>query len=78
MELEITALHLTDDGGKRFCAKGNAAIRQLDRERAGVIDRVADGHGLGTRSIAAYCEKHDAMRAYSAENGWFTVQITQP
>ncbi|MBQ9647038.1 MAG: sensor histidine kinase, partial [Oscillospiraceae bacterium] len=37
-----------------------------------------DGHGLGTRSIAAYCEKHDAMCAYSAEDGWFTVQITQP
>lgn len=37
-----------------------------------------DGHGLGTRSIAAYCEKHDAMCAYTAEGGWFTVQITQP
>ena len=37
-----------------------------------------DGHGLGTRSIAAYCEKHGAMCAYSAEGGWFTVQITQP
>ena len=37
-----------------------------------------EGHGLGTRSIAAYCEKHGAMCAYSAEGGWFTVQITQP
>lgn len=35
-------------------------------------------HGIGTRSIAAYCEKHGAFCEYQAENGWFTVQIIQP
>lgn len=35
-------------------------------------------HGIGTRSIAAYCEKHGAYCDYKAENGWFTIQIVQP
>lgn len=35
-------------------------------------------HGLGTRSITAYCEKHGAYCEYTAENGWFTVSVIQP
>lgn len=35
------------------------------------------GHGIGTRSIAAYCEKHNAFCNYKVENGWFTMQIIQ-
>lgn len=35
-------------------------------------------HGIGTRSITAYCEKYGAFCEYKAENGWFTVQIVQP
>ena len=38
----------------------------------------AEGHGLGTKSVAAYCEKHGAMCGYKAEDGWFTVQLMQP
>jgi len=34
-------------------------------------------HGTGTRSIAAYCEKHGAVCRYKAEEGWFTIQIAQ-
>jgi len=34
-------------------------------------------HGTGTRSIAAYCEKHGAACRYKAEEGWFTIQIVQ-
>ncbi len=37
----------------------------------------SDTHGLGTRSIAAYCEKHGAACEYRARDGWFTVQIVQ-
>ena len=36
----------------------------------------ADGHGIGVRSIEAYCEKHGAFCDYSAKNGWFEVCIT--
>ena len=34
-------------------------------------------HGIGTRSIAAYCEKYGAVCRYSAEDGWFSIQIAQ-
>ena len=33
------------------------------------------GHGFGTRSILAFCEKHDAFYNFSAEGGWFKVMI---
>ena len=37
-----------------------------------------EGHGIGSRSIAAYCEKHGAFCDYTAEDGWFTMQLVQP
>lgn len=33
------------------------------------------GHGLGTRSIMAFAEKHNAVCRFRAENGWFKVQV---
>ncbi len=33
------------------------------------------GHGIGTRSIAAFCEKHDACCAYETKDGWFHLKI---
>jgi len=32
-------------------------------------------HGIGTRSIMAFCKKYDAFCLFSAENGWFTLKI---
>lgn len=34
------------------------------------------GHGFGTRSILAFCEKHNAFYSFSAKDGWFKVMIT--
>ena len=34
------------------------------------------GHGFGTRSILAFCEKHDAFYSFSAKDGWFKIMIT--
>lgn len=34
-----------------------------------------DGHGIGTRSIVAFCKKHDAFYRFTAENEQFTVVI---
>ena len=34
------------------------------------------GHGFGTRSILAFCEKHNAFYSFSAEDGWFKIMIT--
>ena len=33
------------------------------------------GHGIGTRSIVAFAEKHNALYRFWAENGWFKLQI---
>jgi len=33
------------------------------------------GHGIGTRSIAVFCEKHDACCVYEAKDGWFHLKI---
>lgn len=34
-----------------------------------------DGHGLGTRSIAAFCDKHNAYYSFSVKNDRFVLQI---
>ena len=34
------------------------------------------GHGIGVRSIAAYCEKHGAYCIYEVSDGLFEVYIT--
>lgn len=34
-----------------------------------------DGHGLGTRSIVAFAEKHGAVYAFRMEDGWFKLQL---
>lgn len=33
------------------------------------------GHGVGTRSIAAFCEKHGAVCSYEAKDGWFRIRV---
>ncbi len=33
------------------------------------------GHGIGTRSISAFCEKHDACCVYETKDGWFHLKI---
>lgn len=33
------------------------------------------GHGIGTRSISAFCEKHNAYCVYEAKDGWFHLKI---
>lgn len=33
------------------------------------------GHGIGTRSIAAFAEKYQAVCSFQVENGWFRLRI---
>ena len=33
------------------------------------------GHGIGTRSISAFCKKYDALCSFSLENGWFILKV---
>ena len=34
------------------------------------------GHGIGTRSIAAFCQKHHAVWNYQVQDGWFKLRIS--
>lgn len=34
-----------------------------------------EGHGTGTRSILAFCEKYNVYCEYKAEDGWFTFRL---
>lgn len=34
-----------------------------------------EGHGIGTRSIMAFCEKYGAELDYKTKNGWFYLRI---
>lgn len=53
-----------------------AGTVKFDENNQPVTDSL--NHGVGTRSIAAYCKKYGAFCQYRAENGWFTLQIIQP
>lgn len=44
--------------------------------RNGLPQSRKPGHGIGTRSIVAFCEKHNAFYSFSAEDGWFKLVIT--
>lgn len=49
---------------------------QITFGRNGLPNSTKTGHGLGTRSIMAFCEKHNAFYDFSTEGGWFKVMIT--
>ena len=68
MELEVAALHLLGDGGKRLGIKGHTAIRQLDRERAGVIARVADGLFDGSDGLGGDARRGDVLIQFAEIN----------
>ena len=50
-----------------------AGTVQFDGEGLPVSSR--QGHGIGSHSIAAFCQKHGASYQYTAENGQFTLRV---
>ena len=46
---------------------------RLDSRGLPVADR--RGHGLGTRSITAFCEKYGALCTYRLSEGWFSLRV---
>ena len=49
---------------------------QITFGRNGLPTSTRTGHGTGTRSIMAFCEKHNAFYDFSTEGGWFKLVIT--
>ncbi len=65
------------------CIHQPSLMLEISNPYAGTIPFSGDGfpvaatsgHGIGTRSIAAFCKKHDALYSFHGENGWFTVKV---
>ena len=53
----------------------NTYTGEIPFDRHGVPLADKPGHGIGTRSIVAFAEKHNALYRFWAENGWFKLQI---
>lgn len=41
----------------------------------GIPESKEEEHGIGTRSIMAFCKKYDAFCSFTLENGWFSLKI---
>ena len=53
----------------------NSYAGKVTFDQRGVPVTNKPGHGIGTRSIVAFAEKHNALYRFQAENGWFKLQI---
>lgn len=53
----------------------NSYAGEITFNQRGVPVADRPGHGIGTRSIVAFAEKHHALYFFQAENGWFRLQI---
>lgn len=43
--------------------------------KSGIPESKEKEHGIGTRSIMAFCKKYDAFCSFTSEDGWFTLKI---
>ena len=53
----------------------NTYAGKITFDQRGIPVADKSGHGIGTRSIVAFAEKHNALYLFRAENGWFKLQI---
>ena len=53
----------------------NSYAGAITFDRRGLPVSNKQGHGIGTRSIVAFAEKHNALYLFRTENGWFKLQI---
>ena len=53
----------------------NSYAGKITFDKRGIPAADKPGHGIGTRSIVAFAEKHNALCLFRAENGWFKLQI---
>ena len=46
-------------------------------DEAGIPTSKKSGHGIGIRSILAYCEKNNAVCDFKTKDGWFTIRVVK-
>ena len=54
----------------------NPYTGQIHFDADGLPIAAESGHGIGTRSIVAFCKKHHALWEYQAKDGWFRLRIS--
>ena len=66
------------------CIQSPCLMIQIENTYTGEVEFNGDGipvsketgHGIGTRSILAFCEKYNALCRYQAKDGWFRIRIS--
>ena len=53
----------------------NAYNGKVEFDENGIPQNKSDGHGFGTRSIVAFCEKHGAFYQFMAKGNEFTLYL---
>ena len=53
----------------------NAYNGKVEFDENGIPQNKEDGHGFGTRSIVAFCDKNDAFYQFLAEDDVFTLYL---
>ena len=53
----------------------NSFDGKISLDEQGVPVNEEKDHGIGTRSIRAFCEKHNALMDYKIEDGIFALRI---
>ncbi len=53
----------------------NPYVGEVKTDDKGIPISTESGHGFGTRSIVAFCDKYDAYYDFRAEDGIFTLRI---
>ena len=53
----------------------NPVAGAVEFDSQGLPAAAGEGHGLGTRSIAAFCQKHGFLYHFAAKDGWFRLRL---
>jgi hypothetical protein len=62
-------------GPRHICQISNPVAKPVKLDENGHPYSREPGHGIGTQSIVAFCEKYGADLHYKYEDGWFHIRI---
>lgn len=62
-------------GPRHMCQISNPTAQEVVFDENGRPYSHEPGHGIGTHSIVAFCEKYNADLNYKYEDGWFHIRI---
>lgn len=86
LENAIHACMRLPQGQREICCKviyhpnlmfefSNPYVGAVRFDESGLPISTQKGHGIGSHSIAAFCEKHGASYQYAADNGRFSLRV---